>query len=39
MSRDELLEILTLADLPVTMSASIGYGFFSCVDTAAADAI
>jgi hypothetical protein len=38
MSRDELLEILALADLPVTVFASIGYGFFSCVDTAAADA-
>ena len=27
-----------LAGLPVTVFASIGYGFFSCVDTAAADA-
>jgi len=39
MSRDELLEILAVRTFLVTISASIGYGFFSCVVTAAADTI
>jgi hypothetical protein len=39
MSRDELLEILTLADLLLRWPIEADNGFFSCVDTAAADAI